>query len=581
MKKNRIVALILILAMMLSTCVAAAPATENDSQVIPPNPVEANAAEDAAICYLEEAAYAIYLYEDHNLEQLTIAAISEEDKAALAHDVANYAALRSSQEIAPYEGTDNCFDEISSLEESLVLHQEYVTFYGHINELEKTTYKFFSPTYEVLNTAVNGNLAVVDVCETLDFQYSECDEPSAMTTYYYVSLVKNGGRWLVMAVESDDIFYETYREGGFDLEKEIASVDAAYAHQEISAITTTETPVEENTAQVLPASVSNTDRVYNGNNAAMYALTYSTQSDDGNSVPSYKNERFYWSSASCQLFASQCVWAGFGGSNTQDDINNRLVMDTTGSYQWWSTQTHYNHDNYNDEGSPKDQSYNSWILVSRFRIHAEEVKNSETESGLICDTYKVAHSSDDLVGDSGLTADDLTGAVLHVRGRVWNKTTGKWEDAATAHAIIVNRAEGTTRQSVYYTSYNNCGKNIRLSTRFPKGSTELDEVFVIVPRYFRGCNGASENYLYATLQNAQQMGTTGKTITLDGYAKQEVVTLSLRVYAPGESEYSQYFVKHKTTSVSGEVTLNKVGDWKVEVYSPTVGTYTYIVRVVN
>lgn len=498
----------------------------------------------------------------------------------MAHEVVGYTAFRSSQKAAPYKGANIDFGEISSLEEILVLHQEYVAFYGHINELERTTYKYFTPTYEVLNAEVNGNLAVVDVCETLDFQYSECDEPSSMTTHYYVSLVKNGDRWLVMAIESDDIFYETYREGGFDLKEEISGIDAAYAHQEVSQTAAAETSAEENTAQVLSALVSNTDRVYNGNNAAMYALTYSTQSDDGSKSPSYKNERFYWTSASCQLFASQCVWAGFGGSNTQDDINNRQVMDTTGSYQWWSTKTRYNHPDYNDAGSPTDYGWNSWILVSQFRKYVNAVKDSATESGIVCDTYEVAGSSDDMVGNSGLTADDLTGAVLHVKGRAKN-SDGVWVDVALGHAIMLNRAEGTTRQSVYYTSYNNCGKNIRLSTKFPKGSSNLNKVYVMVPRYFRGCNGASENYLYATLQNAQQMGTTGKTITLDGYAKQSVITLSLRVYAPGESEYSKHFVSHSTTSVSGTVLLDKAGDWKVEVYSPTVGTYTYIVRVVN
>lgn len=235
MKKSRLIALFLTLAMMFSLCAAAAPEAEKDSQT--------NAVTDAATFYLKEAAYATYLYEDRNLEQLTITSVSEEEKIALVHETAGYAAFRSNQKAVPYTDANIDFGEISTLEENLTLHREYVAFYGHINELEKTTYKYFAPAYKVLNVEVNGNLAIVDVYETLDFQYSECDEPSAITTHYYVSLVNNGGQWLVMAVESDDLFYESYRESGFDLEKEIASVDAAYAHEEVS-LTAAETPAE-------------------------------------------------------------------------------------------------------------------------------------------------------------------------------------------------------------------------------------------------------------------------------------------------------------------------------------------------
>lgn len=53
MKKSRLIALFLTLAMMFSLCAAAAPEAEKDSQAIPSIPVQANTAADAAICYLE------------------------------------------------------------------------------------------------------------------------------------------------------------------------------------------------------------------------------------------------------------------------------------------------------------------------------------------------------------------------------------------------------------------------------------------------------------------------------------------------------------------------------------------------
>lgn len=89
-------------------------------------------------------------------------------------------------------------------------------------------------------------------------------------------------------------------------------------------------------------------------------------------------------------------------------------------------------------------------------MYVDGVKASSTESGIVCDTHSVPYNSDNMVGSSGLTKNDLIGAALHVNGA-----------DPLGHAVIINNATGTTRQTVYYTCYNNCAKNIRLSTRFP------------------------------------------------------------------------------------------------------------------
>ena len=193
----------------------------------------------------------------------------------------------------------------------------------------------------------------------------------------------------------------------------------------------------------------------------MYALTYSTSGDDANSTPSYKNEQFYWNRISCQLFVSQCIWAGFGGSNSQADINNRKGMDTTGEYQWWSTETLYNNPAYNDAGSPEDQSWNSWIYCPRFKVYIDGVRSNPSESGVVCETYDVPYNSNNLVGSSGLTQDDLVGAALLVKG----------SSGEHGHAVLLNNATGTTRSTVYFTAYNTCYKNIKLSLRYPSSTS--------------------------------------------------------------------------------------------------------------
>lgn len=568
MMKKRLLGLVLTLSVLLS--VTGFTYAESASQVTP----DINAAINVATSYLEESAYARYFYEARDTEQFTIASIPETEQASLSQSIANYPAFRNAQEIVPYEETNITTGTLLPLTENLSLHQKSVAFYGHINEMEGITYKYFSPSYEVVDNSIDGNLATVNVYETLDFQYSDCDEPSMMITHYFVSLVKHDDNWLVMAVESDDLFYQIYRESGFDLQAEIADVDAAYMRNDEFAAEVSSSSVKDAT-QTAPLAASNTDRTYIPQNAVNYALTYSTSGDDGNKTPSYKNTKFYWTSSSCQLFVSQCLWAGFGGSNSQTDINNKLGMDTSGSYQWWSTKTLYNNPEYNDPGSLSDKGWNSWVKCSQFKVYVDAVKASTTESGIVCDTYEVPCNSEDMVGTSGLTKSDLIGAALHVKG-----ADSAGNPVALGHAVIVNNATGTTRSTVYYTSYNNCAKNIKVSTGFPAGSASVNKIYVMVPRYLRGGNGATTNYLYGDLQNALVKGTSGITKTLYGRANSAVTTLTMKVYAPNASTASYTFTASNKKVVSGSVLFNKAGDWTVVVSGTGLNDFTYQVRVV-
>ena len=57
-----------------------------------------------------------------------------------------------------------------------------------------------------------------------------------MVTHYYISLVKYDGEWLVMSVESDDLFYQTYRDSDFKLSEAIEGIDAAFEENEQLAL---------------------------------------------------------------------------------------------------------------------------------------------------------------------------------------------------------------------------------------------------------------------------------------------------------------------------------------------------------
>lgn len=259
------------------------------------------------------------------------------------------------------------------------------------------------------------------------------------------------------------------------------------------------------------------------------------------------------------LFASQCVWAGFGGSNTASEIASKRTMDTTGTNKWWSTAS---------------GCESSWSSCSAFRTYVESVAASNTESGIVCDKNIVSCGSTSLVGTAGLTQDDLVGAILHVRGSDSNGDPVKW-----GHAVVVTDVAGSSRNQVYFTSYNKCRKNAMLGDRFPSNANdETRGIYVIVPRYFRDCNGASENYLYADLQPTLTVGTTK---TLCGRAYLANSTLTMTVYKPNGTQYGSTFRATNATAVSGSVTFNTAGLWKVEVGGLGLNTYTFVIRVVS
>ena len=390
-------------------------------------------------------------------------------------------------------------------------------------------------------------VAVCNIYESLDFQYSDCDEPSYILTHYFISLMKIDNNWYIASVESDDEFYSMYHNTGFDLETQMQGVKEAHMMPEMETISTQSHIAAIHTASTL----TDTDRPYIGQNAANYALTYSTQSDDEDKIPSFTNTLFWWDDESCQLFASQCVWAGLGGSNDETSINAKQGMDSSGNNTWWSTST---------------GATNSWASPSYFKTYVDTVSNSNSETGVVCDTYMVSHNSNDM-GSSIFTASDLVGAVLHGHN--------------LGHAVVVNKADGLTRDKVYQTSYNYCRKNIKVSLSNPSSTTDTSaRIYIIVPRYLRGDSTIDTNYLYADLLNSQVLKNGSVTATLSAHAASQISNLQIDVYGPGDTRPKESFDEKNTTDIEVDYTFNKAGEWKIVVSGTGLESYTYVVRVV-
>jgi len=102
----------------------------------------------------------------------------------------------------------------------------------------------------------------------------------------------------------------------------------------------------------------------------------------------------------------------------------------------------------------------------------------------------------------------------------------------------------------------------------------------MVPRYIYDANGATENYVYARLENAMVKGTSGFSRTLYGFANEPVTNMVMHVYKPGQSTISYTFTSIRSDEVSGSVFFDTVGEWKVVVMGTNLPTYTYMIRIV-
>ncbi len=558
--KRIIIACLLIALMAFTAIIPAAAAIVSESAD------EARSAETAK-AYLTEASFKQYLFEPRNLVKYTIASISQE---SIAEKTAAYSQFRAQKDWMLYNDTRIASGDPDALMENLELNEKSIAYYAHLAQLSNTEYNYFKPDYEVVRTDTNMDLAIVELYEVLDFQYVELDDTSMVMTHFFVSLLKSDGKWYVMAVESDDPFYEAYRETGIDLESTIEDIDAA---NEMNGQDQALAESEEGDPLLPIPNPTVYDMTYNQQNAANYALTYTRGStDNGISGPStWANTNFYHAGtagADCQRFASECVWAGLVGNNTITHINAKQAMDTVnltgGSYRKWCGRT--------PSGSGEESPWRSTI---GFRHYTQDVDLTVTDTDLVCRVTEVPSTStnfgtsNDIVGTGIISSSQLLGAVLLVRG------TPDGVNTPFRHAVVVTKALGITRSTVYFTAYNNCRRNARLSNYYNVSSYNYDAIRVIIPKYMRNGNPTGGNYLYGELRPALAYNTT-KTVV--GRAHSDVSALTIKIYNPSNTlVYTE--TASNDRSVSKSVNFNATGLWKVVVSGSSLLPYTFMIRV--
>ena len=513
--------------------------------------------------FLEKSALSRYCNINSELDDYTIASVPVEELSTLAGKAQSYGPFRSSLENVLYDEAAISAGTLDELNQNLELHNKIVSYYAYLNEITKTTYEYFQPSYQLVCETYNDKVAVVDLYETLDFQYSNVDFTSTAMTHYYVSLVKHNEKWLIMAVESDDDLYVTYKESDFDLKEAIEAINVPTSNElEINLELEGSDPSER-------GSFSSTDKPYIATNAISYAFTYTKRGENGvggSLGPSpWKNTNFHYGSADCMRFVSQCIWAGFGGSNDLASIAGLKGMDTTGSYKWYGRKFSL---------STLGLESSSWKLTDDFKNYVEYVHSHSSQNGLNCELATVAKDNNTLTDATGeIQQADLLGAACLVRGL---RDSVKTE---FAHAIILTQVQGSTRQTVYFTSYNSCYRNMKLSSVFAATSNDYDQIFIAAPKTFRGAISSGENYLYAALKPAIAKGSNEMVI---GYANQPVSQMTMKIYKQNESTPTYTFIDYNCTYSAHSITFNTYGLWTVVISGTGIDSdYSFTIRVVQ
>jgi hypothetical protein len=382
--------------------------------------------------YLESSAYNSFMYKSNDLVSNTIDALTTQQKkdVSLGSDV--------SSQITSILPSDT---KASLLQDSsLKPHQNKTEYFKHVRQKQGISRRDFSVDYQFNKVDIQGTFAKANVSELISFYYSDCDEPTYIGTEYEVYLINIDDQWYIYDMSSDDEQDCVFEDKDFDLTEALKEYDSITEYS-------TDGITQEVNGRIcaLQSSVTNY-RTYNKESAARYAYTYTT-SGSANQT-SYYNLLFNSYNADCQNFASQCVWAGFGGDNTSSSISGTLIpMDNVGTNRWYANPA---------------ATYWAWTACSYFRNYISS-SSSSSDTRMLADIYDIAGNVNSFSGLPIYPAE-LIGSVMHVYG----------SNGAYDHAIIITNVTGSTRSDIYFCAHTSHRKNAKLSDFWPAQSTDID-----------------------------------------------------------------------------------------------------------
>lgn len=389
---------------------------------------------------------------------------------------------------------------LAQLGDNLIFLEKKAAFYAMMRQIQGIYRQELQLFYEFDDPEITENVCRVSVKETEQFRYTDSDRLSVNETYYTVRLVKPEDRWVIADVTDGSRFDTLYKEQGAAFDENAALAEfAAALERDGCAVSYTAPPSGEG---VLP---------YNGANAAAYAYTYS-RLEAGTPRSEFYNSQFYrydGQGGDCQNFASQCIWAGFGGSQTNAAIGRGLPpMDASGSDQWFGRPASGGKINH------------SWISCRSFRKYLTGNEdgtgmagsNASKEPGMYATILDVASGS----ALTGASPEELVGAAVHVEG----------SGGSYSHAIVLTEATGNRRSEIWFCGHTKDVTHIKL------GDYYIWPMKVYIPRCLRtGGNGSG--VIQVDRLQPVEAGSTGVLSVRCGEARERMV---INVTPPGGTQ---------------------------------------------
>lgn len=418
--------------------------------------------------YLKIQADVKYLSKNEDLAEHTLARISEEKVQKIQKTVDQVQRLNSASPAS--EITVN-----PSFAEYMEDKARYIQYTRQAEGLNISNY---SVTYGVPEIEIGDGVAKARIFETVGMQYDGLDEMSAMSTKYELDLARIDNEWIIVNIRSNDLFDQTHSQDDFDFETAVSKYDAVMADsgEVVVELDTTEKVKE------LKASGA-TLYAYNYASAANYSLTYTTSTNVN--TTSYYNSHFpnHEENGDCMNFASQCMYAGFGGSDEVSAINAMsFPMDRQGNSDL---------DKWYTNASGRSSSA-PWRGTLSFQNYASRVDGTvPSQDNMYVNMYLMSPSA--ALNTIPTYQTRLRGAVVFVLDDVGD----------LGHAMVISKVTGPSVSQVFVSAHTQDVKLVPLSQWISSSSYRI-----VIPNYYYSYSNAPALRVVTKWHDAQKVNTT-------------------------------------------------------------------------
>ena len=544
------------IALLLTLCICCSLSSGGVSAAtkIDTEPMDTTILADRAEAYVTQYVENAYLYEEHDLAAGTIQSVAAYTDHA---DATGQESLTLHGERVP----------VAELCENIRNFEDMASYYRYTRSAQNIQRYNFTLATTVLNTEVGDDCATVELYAHITFQYEEGGETAECGDRYQVTFGKVGGTWCIVDIVSEEMIAYGMTPDSFNLDAAIAEFDRL---QEQGPVVQMVEPENQTDGAAEPAALNdavNTYRYYNRDNATAYAYTYTTDSYTGSSGnnTNFTNDNFsYYSDANCQNFASQCIWAGLGGSDTSDDIDSlKFPMDTNGSNQWYC----------NGQWS----AVVNWTNTHKFYEYVNSSSAEKTGTRMNASIYTLS---------AGQSFASITNAVTRLSGAVL-QVYGSDEYGDYSHSIFVTGVTGTGYGSITFCANSPMRKAAKLSdySRFTSHSIRVIIPYAMIRS--RVCSSSGHTYAssstgtscYCTKCGECKLTITGSmlrplrvgsTATITGTANVKCFRIAIGITKPSGSTSWREFTS--TSRATLNYTFNERGLYTVVVAARDVAT---------